>query len=110
MKNRILRADPTTLHVTVNVQRVSTVLRVGPVPSVPFGFSIKTAYDEFTWWSAKLAVFCQTRECLTLKAELSSSKESSSESQALRKLLHYSLSNFVLVVYSPLQKQSHVTA
>ena len=79
-EEQFLRADLTTLmSTTVNFQRVSTLLRVNPVPPVPFGFTIETAYDEFTWWSAKLAVFCWTRETFILKAELSISKEQSSD-------------------------------
>ena len=75
-EEQFLRADLTTLmSTTVNFERVSTLLRVDPVPPVPFGFTIETVYDEFTWWSAKLAVFCWTRETLILKAELSISKE-----------------------------------
>ena len=75
-EEQFLRADLTTLmSTTVNFERVSTLLRVDPVPPVPFGFTIETAYDEFKWWSAKLAVFCWTRETLILKAELSISKE-----------------------------------
>ena len=76
MKNRFLGTDLTTLmSTTVNFQRVSTLLRVDPVPPVPFGFTIETAYDEFTLCSAKLAFFCCTRENLILKAEMSIRKE-----------------------------------
>ena len=75
-EEQFLRADLTTLMwTTINFQRVSTLLRVDPVTPVPFGFTIETAYDEFTWRSSKVAGFCWTRETLILKAELRISKE-----------------------------------
>ena len=56
VKNRFLRADLTfvSCHVTVNVQRVSSVLRVDPVP--PFSFRVNRVPDTLTGISRLLGI------------------------------------------------------
>ena len=105
MKNKFLRADLTTLmSTTVNFQRVSTLLRVDPVPPVPFGFTIETAYDEFTLCSAKLAFF------LLYKGKSYFESRDEHQKRVIQRTPSSEKTPALLAVKFCLKKQLHVTA